>query len=217
MDRRLTAAFLVTCAQLAPTIAKADYSALYTTEMIGRADVIVLGTVEEVGAEDFELRVEQMLHGAEAGPLRVRSFRDWTCASRWAPYRVGQRLILFLVAGTTSDPRWAILGAGDEGEMLVEDDTVYHQLWPDRRGRSRTHQVSGGRFRGVIAPLHDVVDALAAYRALYLLDFDEKGWFGRAVVLLGTEREAREYARRSDFHRFLALQSANFAELRAPR
>jgi hypothetical protein len=215
MARRVTVAFLMACGLLVGATAQADYSPLFTTEMIGRADVIALGTVEEVGTEDFALHVEQMLHGADAGPLRVRSFRDWTCASRWAPYRVGQRLILFLTAGTASDPRWAILGAGDEGEMLVEGDTVHHQLWPDRRQRARTHHVTGGRFHGVTAPLPDVVDALAAYRALYRLVLDEKGWFGRDVVRIGTEQAAQEFSRRSDFHRFLALQSANFVELRS--
>ena len=217
MERRLTVASLVTGALLVGAPARAYYSALFTTEMIGRADAIVLGTIENVSAEDFELRVEQRLHGSDAGRVRVRSFRDWMCASRWAPYRVGQRLILFLAAGTASDPRWAILGAGDEGEMLVEGDTVYHQLWPDRRQRARMHQVAGGRFHGVTAPLPDVVDALASYRALYRLVVDNKGWFGRDVVRVGTEQAAQEFSRRSHFHRFLALQSANFVELSKER
>jgi hypothetical protein len=216
MERRLTVAFLAACTLLVGAPAKAYYSPMLTTEMIGRADLIVLGTVAEVDAAGFAFRVERMLHGEDSGPLRVRSFQNWTCASRWAPYQVGQRLILFLTAGTASDARWAILGAGDEGEMLIEGDTVYHQLWPDRRQRARTHHVTGGKFHGVTAPLSDVVDALAAYRALYRLVSDEHGW-GRDVMRLGREQAVQEFSRRSDFHRFLALQSANFVELAQDR
>jgi hypothetical protein len=217
MERRLIVAFLLTCASLVGAPARAYYVPLFTIEMIGRADAIVLGTIEKVGSEDFELRVEQPLYGSAAGPLRVRSFRDWTCASRWAPYRVGQRLILFLTAGTPADPRWAIVGAGDEGEMLVVGKTVYHQLWPDWERRVRTHHVSGRKFYGATAPLSDVADALAAYRSLYRIVPDEREWFARDVVRISTEEAAREFSRRSDFHRLLAHQSAHFVELSKDR
>jgi hypothetical protein len=41
--------------------------------------------------------------------------------------------------------------------------------------------------------------------------------WGRDVVRVGTEQAAEDFSRRSAFHRFLALQSANFAELSEDR
>jgi hypothetical protein len=153
MKRLLSRMVLLLLTLLPVRQAEADYAPLLTTEMIGLADLIVLGTIQRVDVDVFVLRVERQLYGpkAEPGPLVVRRFRNWTCASRWAPYEVGQRLILFLGSGSGTDQRWRILGAGDEGEMLVEGDSVYYQLWPDRRQRRHTHSVRGGQFYGVVA------------------------------------------------------------------
>jgi hypothetical protein len=204
--------FLIAFLGAAP--ARAYYAPLLTTEMIGQADLIALGSIVSLEPSVFTFRVERTLHGRPEAQILVRRFRDWPCASRWTSYQIGQRLILFLAVVPPAKGRseaFAILGAGDEGEMLVEKDRVYYQPHPDQGRRSRDHAVSGGAFYGAVAPLGDVLDALSTYRQMYKVLLDAHGW-GRAVRRIATPAQVDACAKRSAFHRNLALQSANFAE-----
>lgn len=106
--------------------AEGKFAPLSLSSLCGGADLIIIGSITEVRAETFRVDVVQTITGSlDSAPLEVCKFVDWTCARRWAPYEIGQRVLLFLTRGAPDKPNaWQIMGAGGEGEMLVENDIV---------------------------------------------------------------------------------------------
>jgi hypothetical protein len=108
-------------------------------ELVCRADVVVSGTITNVSSnpspergrtsggerDTFTFEVEETIAGREPGKsITVACFRNWTCAARWAPYEKGQRAVLFLDAPRADSSAYTVLGAGNEGEMPREDESV---------------------------------------------------------------------------------------------
>jgi hypothetical protein len=87
------------------------------------ADEIILGTITDVHDETFQLEVKETVVGslATSKQLSVRQFHDWPCAWRWGKYAVGERVLLFLEKDAE---QWHIIGAGNEGEILVQETHV---------------------------------------------------------------------------------------------
>ncbi|MDF1698326.1 MAG: hypothetical protein P1U56_20925 [Saprospiraceae bacterium] len=101
--------------------AKADYAPMALHELIIKSDKIVYGEIVELSSEHFKFKVKGSLTG-DKGVLKIRRFMDWTCASRWTKYETGQKLLLFLFS---NNDKLHIMGAGDEGELPISDNSVY--------------------------------------------------------------------------------------------
>ncbi|HTF90924.1 MAG TPA: VCBS repeat-containing protein [Planctomycetota bacterium] len=115
-------------------------------ELVLEADIVVGGEIVSLDAKDFVLRIERRIVGEIAEPtLRVRRFVNWTCAWRWEPYAVGQRVVLFLERPTKGDTTPCILGAGGEGEMPLDADIVKLQTSPLSGGAEPTSAASRWR------------------------------------------------------------------------
>ena len=102
-------ALLVLIALAAPVFCTVKYMRYELFQLVCRADLVVAGTIRSVDHEHwwqrlfggsektrgFELEVEETIAGSPVtGSLTVHCFEDWTCASRWAPYEKGQRVLL---------------------------------------------------------------------------------------------------------------------------
>ena len=106
--------------------ARASVDAVYIGlhELCLEADAIVVGRIVALDDENFEVAITRQIAGVTL-PARVKlsRFDDWTCGQRWAPYALGQELLLFLERssdGKRLDP----IGGTCEGEMPILDGQV---------------------------------------------------------------------------------------------
>ncbi len=101
--------------------AKAKYRPVELYEMIIKAEKIVYGTISELDSTSLTLKIDGSLTN-DSGILKVERFEDWTCASRWTQYKVGQRVFMFL---STWKGKLITMSAGNEGELPIVDKSVF--------------------------------------------------------------------------------------------
>lgn len=165
-----------------------DYRRHKLHELVATADQIVVGTIDAVQDTTFDLTVERTLAGEDRPKLHLRRFIDWMCASRYAPYSTGRRVLLFVVDGRA-------IGGGNEGDWPLVGEGVLVP-YSVRGSRYVEREVHGGRLGASWVPLADVVSALPAYRRVFestqeetrcrsaadLEDFSRQSSFARELV-----------------------------------
>jgi hypothetical protein len=211
---RLRVVFLLGVAMMSAPSTRAYYTPIMLAETIARADLIVVGQIRSVNGTQLRFAATEILKGyADTSfPLRIQTFTDWSCASRWTPYRSGQRLVLFLEwtpdgAGVSS---LRIVGAGDEGEAPIQGDRVYFQA-PEERVEE--HQVFGAAFYGASAPLSSLTDAVRQYGRMFEWSFPFRDW--PSIRQVGSDADVRAFRSRTDLHRRLVRQTVEYRTLMA--
>ena len=90
-----------------------------------QAEAIVIAEIVRVGADAFDARIVERLHGdAVEETISVQKSDFLPTEPRWAPYAAGQRLVLFL-SKSADDGRWRNVGKSGEGELPVDAAYVY--------------------------------------------------------------------------------------------
>lgn len=106
--------------------ARASVEAIYIGlhELCLGADAIVVGRIVALDEDNFEVAITRRIAGVTL-PARVKlgRFEDWTCGQRWAPYALGQELLLFLER-SSDGKRLDAIGGTCEGEMPILDGRV---------------------------------------------------------------------------------------------
>ena len=154
---------------LVPLHGARSYDRFELHELAACAEQVVVGTIEALQETTFDLAVERAIVGAPGPSLRLERFVDWTCAGRYAPYRTGQRVLLFLGKGH-------VLGAGDEGEMPLVGNGVLVP-YPVRGSRFVERRLDGGEFFAAWVPLEDVAEAVPAFRESFSFGRNEPHGF----------------------------------------
>ncbi|MFH1110236.1 MAG: hypothetical protein V1790_13735 [Planctomycetota bacterium] len=215
--------------------AEGKFSPLCLSNLSGGADLIVLGTISDVCDDTytfdsvqtpdgivvtsrdvrdgtFTVDVEQVLAGSfEGAPLEVRKFADWTCGRRWAPYGVGQRVLLFLTRGTPDEPHaWRIMGGGGEGEMLVEGEVVVPRV-PASLAWVHKHNDAYYTDQAQRVPLDPLLSALRDHRRCFKFITHPELCGACGVRETCTIEEVEELRRRSDLHKFLFDETTTLA------
>lgn len=101
--------------------ARADYDPLSLYEMIIKAEKIVHGTITELDSISLTLKIDGSLT-SDSGLIKVERFENWTCASRWTEYQVGQMVFMFL---TTWNGKLVAMSGGNEGELPILNNLVF--------------------------------------------------------------------------------------------
>jgi hypothetical protein len=158
--RSVLAVLLLSCLGGIPS-ARADYISLSFSALAQEAEVIALGKIVRVDESTYDLDIEQVIALERRLPwipsrLKVLRFRNWTCAARWSEYKAGQRLLVFLAKDRECDC-WAAIGAGNEGEMPVENRRVYTS---QVGSVSRSYVVYGSPYLGSAIPLDHAIEAV---------------------------------------------------------
>jgi len=215
--------------------AEGKFSPLCLSNLCGGADLIVLGTIRDVCDDTytfdpvqtpdgivvtsrdvrdgtFTVDVEQVLAGSfEGAPLEVRKFVDWTCGRRWAPYGVGQRVLLFLTRGAPGEPyAWRIMGGGGEGEMLVEGDIVYPRV-PASSALDGKHSDAYYSDKPQRVPLAPLLAAIRDHRRCFRFITHPELCGACGIRQTCTTEEVEELRRRSDLHGFLFDETTTLA------
>lgn len=186
---------------------EADYQPFPLFELIATAELIVVGTVAEVNDATFRLKTTRVIRGTAADAIEIKRFIDWNGNDRWADYQRGQELLLFLFKESRSlEAAWLILGAGGQGEMLIEGDAVYcHGLFlagfPQKK-----YSVQGGELTGYRFASDVFLAAVEDYSRCFQMKETQPGK-PRVLVKNCPGGTLEAYRTRSALHRFLADQS----------
>jgi len=105
---------------------KARYTPISLHELIRNSDLIVEYRIKKV--YEYQILVEKIkiIKGEiNSDIILVNKFTNWTCASRWSEYKIGQQGLFFL-SRDSSSKKWEILGQGNEGDMPIENGYLYY-------------------------------------------------------------------------------------------
>ena len=105
----------------------ADYEPTSLPQLIVESDLIVQGEIVDLDSASFNVKITEIIKGEVSEKiLHVNRFEDWTCSSRTPDYQIGQKEIIFLTHQSQSD-KWMPMGAANEGEFQVENDSIVYQ------------------------------------------------------------------------------------------
>lgn len=114
--------------------ARASFIPSWLWQMSLQADGIFYGNITAVDSNTFTLNVDECLTGQQDKTIKVKQFYNWTCAMRWAPYKEGQHVFLFL---RKEKGDYKIMGGGGEGEMRMDGNTVFGESFIFEKKPSR--------------------------------------------------------------------------------
>lgn len=109
---------------------RADYGAYRLSHLISIADYAAVGKIVKVDRNYFYFEVkEYLLNSLQLDTLAIVKFENWSCAVRYAPYKVGQQEIVFFQKSNYYIDEFEILGygVGDEFELPIFGDSVMYQ------------------------------------------------------------------------------------------
>ena len=144
--------------------AQADYNPTLLPELIDKSDLICYGEIVTVQSGTITAKAIEVIKGTNPkGTISIDKFENWTCATRFAPYRIGQKEFFFLKKQKPANQYFA-LGAGNEGEMPVAYQRVYYQNQRLSIDKSPPLlNVYGGGVRGYAYDKSEFVTALKFY------------------------------------------------------
>jgi hypothetical protein len=148
---------------LSVLVCKADYDPLPLASLINKSELIAECKIIAVQEMTVELLVIEVIKGnTNETKITISKFRDWTCASRWSAYKVGQVELLFLTKGSTNI--WNTLGAGNEGDMPIQKDTLYYkEIYYRLDSVPKTYLLDEGIVTGYKYLLSDVKAGIKQY------------------------------------------------------
>lgn len=208
----LTTGMVATAATFGlPSDAVAKYRPYPFFEMLLLAESIVAGTILKVHRKHIVFEVQETLLGPTTSrdTIKIQKFRNWTCASRWAPYHQGQTLVM--VMRKYPDPSTDMLkaiGSGNEGELPWVDSKVYvrHLDHFNVANADVEHKIFGQGFYGTEVPEADFFAALRGYRSHFERKPTQDEYMATAKAV-SSAKERQAYAAQSAFHQALVKAS----------
>ncbi len=157
---------LILVAFVFPTAVCAHYVPTNFADLAGTSDAIVVGDISKIDENTYSLTVEDVLAGPamKGQSLRVRRFRDWVCAWRWADYEVGQKLLVFLTRDD-EEQVWSSRGAACEGESPIVENDVHANFGVP--GKSIEYKGRFGKWHLSAVPFNQVRTAILDFRAAF--------------------------------------------------
>lgn len=222
---------LVLAPLFAPRTMSPSYIPTPLESLALRAEFVILAKIEKLEGDNLSLTVERNLAGTPPEPryLIVPKFRDWTCASRWKEYEVGQRCVFFLRRpreGKHPRPHGRILGAADEGELPIvtrkvkgvdRDFAILHGSRVEGL-EPRDHRVHGTTLRGTELPLDELALALHGLREHFRVTMDERHPDHIAKIeALADSKTVKAFVGESDLRAHLVRKTREYAEALAKR
>ncbi len=145
-----------------------DYAPVPFDMLVGTADLVLVGRLDEVRDGDFRFQIDQsLLNGQQSDSIDVLKRVPLPIfAPRATPYEPHQRFVLFLMRSAESgaDSPWMIVGAAGEGEMPIDDESVYFDTYELGGLEFESHEVHGVVRNTQRFDLDDFKDAVANYR-----------------------------------------------------
>jgi hypothetical protein len=181
---------------LATCSGKASYTPYQLPQMIFKAEQIVYGEIIAIDSLTYHLKVEKSVLDP-LDTIEVRRFRNWACAWRWADYKVGQRVFLFL---DKYNGIYHALSAGNEGELPVYHDSVYvgvkcfgrvttffdqfekRKFYNDAGYLARVNKLYGAEYKGFKTNLDVFFYSMKVLRKCFTVSFSKAHYSGVAIT-----------------------------------
>ena len=189
--------------------ASADYEPRTFFEVIGTANLIAVGKISDVYKDDYNFVISERIDKSSvtAGQtVRVRKFQNWTCAER-QPYAPRQEMLVALrkIASDDEKDRFAVIGAGNEGEMFIYNNYLYLgnlEGLPDWLERTCASELQQGRISG--RSKHSLTEAVCAIKdACTSFVFIEADGNLQSVKRVCSRARMRELQSKSRLHQYL--------------
>lgn len=190
--------------------AHAKYAPPPVEDVFGTSELVVSGEITKLTAKTFVLAVDEVAIGDVGSHVTIQRFENWTCAHRWAPYKVGQKVLVF--ASKHPDTRsWRIRSAGGEGEMpIIGDKVVLRGFVSLATTESTSHETPGGKVYGQLVALADVLDAARNFRTLYTVKVSGDRWPRvQRVKPTGSDAKRAAFVSRSELHQALGATAGD--------
>ncbi|RKD87769.1 hypothetical protein [Mangrovibacterium diazotrophicum] len=145
--------------------ALADYDPTPLPQLIVKSDLILEGEIVSLDSLTFTLKITAWIKGDSISrEIKIQKFEDWTCANRITKYQIGQKEIVFLVQNRKTN-EWITMGAGNEGELLIQNDSITYQdiYWDSKSGCSPLDYL-GQKICGWRYSLKEFKDAVLFYQ-----------------------------------------------------
>ncbi|MEM1182862.1 MAG: SH3 domain-containing protein [Acidobacteriota bacterium] len=183
-----------------PKPSQAAYSPPPIYDLLGVSELIVLGSISKVGIATFQLDVEEVLRGSADGETRleIEKFEDWVCSSRWQPYQVDQRVVVFLSRDGDS---YKLRSAGSEGEFpIFGRDVFVHGYVID--GMDFVEEAGDARIHGYRLPLDVFRSLVSGLSECFAFEIIEGRWrrIGR-IQQRCDPTQIEQFQTRSPLHR----------------
>jgi hypothetical protein len=143
-------------------ICQAKYRPLILSELIDNAEFIGKGTIINVEKNNIIVQFSMFHKGNSKYKIfRIQKFKDWTCASRWAEYRIGQEEVFFF--SRNQNRKMVILGAGNEGEMpIYKNNVIYKNTIPFDK-TTKNYTIGKNEINGYSFSLDEFKSGIEAY------------------------------------------------------
>ena len=105
----------------------ADYNPTPLPQLIVKSELILEGEIVSLDSLTFTLKISTWIKGdSTLKSIKIQKFKDWECANRISQYRKGQKEIVF-ISQNKKTQKWITLGAGNEGEFLIQNDSITYK------------------------------------------------------------------------------------------
>lgn len=203
---------------LKSTALKADYSPTILTHMMLGSDFAGYGEVTSLEGEFFTFKVVGKTIGETAPKtLKVKKYKNWTCAFRWTEYAVGQQVFLFLRKNEAGE--WIIMSGGGEGEMPIQDGNVYVPSFysyampfvnavsvtkkDEGLYRSKKWELYGKQYLGLEVEIQTFVEAVSGLRAAFQIEKKGIYYYGD-ITQTASNQSLKAYKAHSPLCKWLA-------------
>lgn len=153
---------LLTIALLNWNAAQASYLGTNLPALAEGSNIIVYGRIVAVEQATFKVAVIKRIRLSVASDtLTIRKFHNWTCAARYTEYKTGQEAVFFLQL--TKDNKLRVMGAANEGELIVRSNTAYIRDYGQERVTSSTIQFISSYSKFISIDIGTVIKGLRLY------------------------------------------------------
>lgn len=115
----------------------------------------------------------------------IQKYIDWTCASRYQKYQLGQEAIYFLEINSKN--KLETMGAANEGELVVKSDTAYVYSHDSRTFESNIYPFISDFQKYIKASLKTTISGIKLY-------LDNLDGINREIYRKGPGQVAYQYS-----------------------
>ena len=178
-------------------------------QLVGSADAIIFGEIASVTPEFIELSATEVILArvdVDQRRLSIERMARSPTDPRWAPYREGQQIVLFLTRTDNEGNRWSFAGPVNDSEWPVDEEKVY--LY-DRFVEGLPLQkfsLEGQDFHAQALPYETVAAALRDYGSVFRWEKSATDDAWRPIKRCG-HYLAADFPARSPLHQLLVRET----------
>ena len=183
-------------------------------QMVATADVIVVGTLAKVTPALLTLTTEQVIQGPAEKKYQVKRYVPDTAQGPWLSEHKDQQLMLFLSRAASGyesmyQSIWTIMGAGGQGELPIENQSIYLGGFSLPGFVQKTYPLPGGQITGYQWVRDEFFEAVAQYGRCFQMKIPAHSSPSSAPTLVQTcpDDALNTYRQSSAISRLLVEQS----------